>query len=200
MWPSPTRHPRCGTPNGDVRILEGDGTGGFTLTPTRYEVGAFPADMVAANFDGDPDGRMDLAVTNFASNSLSILTGNGDGTLTVQPQTLGTSSGAVDIAAGDMDNDGDIDLVASNLLDRNISIFRNITVTPGVTNFQPLEGIGLGEFVLAPRMPLVLANFDQDASAPGGQGTLDIVAIPTQSETLNRVDQHVGQRRPSRGT
>ena len=173
------------TPFGDVRMLVGDGAGGFTLTPQRYEVGQLPIDMVAADFDGDPGGKIDLAVTNFSSNSLTILTGNADGTFTVQPQTLGTSSGAFDIAAADIDGDGDVDLVASNLLDRNVSIFRNLTTAPGQTDFRPLEGVGLGQFSLAQRMPLVLADFDQDGSGPGGQNTVDIVAIPRQTDTLH---------------
>lgn len=177
--------PSGSTPFGDVRILAGDGSGGFSLTPDRYEVGATPTDLVAANFDNDPGGRLDLAVANFSSNSVSILTGNADGTFTVQAETLGTSSGAFDIAAADIDNDGDIDIAASNLLDRNISIFRNTTVTPGVTTFEPLEGVALGQFGLAQRMPLVLANFDQDTSAPGGEGTIDIVSIPRLTDTLH---------------
>ncbi len=175
--------PSAGTPSGDVRILAGDGLGGFVLTPIRYEVGATPTDMVAADFDGD--GRLDLAVANFASNSISILTGNLDGTLTVQAQTLGTASGAFDITSGDIDNDGDTDIIASNLLDRNVSIFRNTTLTPGVTVFQPLEAVGLGQFGIAQRMPLAVANFDQDSSAPSGQGTLDVVAIPRLTDTLH---------------
>ncbi len=173
------------TPFGDVRILEGSGTGAFTLTPTRYLVQANPTDMVAANFDNDPDGRLDLAVSNFGSNSISILTGNVDGTFTVQAQTLGTSSGVFDITAGDIDNDGDTDVVASNLLDGNISVFRNTTVVPGTTTFQPLEAVGLGQFALAQRMPLVLANFDQDRSAPNGEGTIDIVSIPQQADRVH---------------
>ena len=175
----------AGSALGDVRVLLGDGLGGFTLTPQRYQVGALPIDMVAGNFDNDPGGKIDIAVSNFSSNSLSILTSNGDGTLTVQSQTLGTSSGAFDVTAGDVDNDGDVDLVASNLLDRNISIFRNSTTQPGVTNFQSLEGVGLGQFGSAQRMPLALANFDQDTGGPASAGTLDIVAIPRLSETLH---------------
>ena len=173
------------SPFGDIRVLTGDGAGGFTLTPNRYEVGATPTDLIAANFDNDPDNRLDLAVSNFGTNSISVLTGNPDGTFTVQPATLGTSSGAFDITSGDIDNDGDVDIVASNLLDRNISILRNTTVTPGVTTFEPLEAIGLGQFSIAQRMPLALADFDQDFSGPSNQGTLDIVAIPRLTDTLH---------------
>ncbi|MFK8112089.1 MAG: S8 family serine peptidase [Rubripirellula sp.] len=170
------------SPFGDVQILAGNGSGGFTLDGEALPVGALPTDLTAADFDGD--GQLDLAVSNFSSNSISILTGDA-GAFTVQAQTLGTASGAFDIAAADIDNDGDVDVVASNLLDRNISIFRNTTETVGQTTFAPLEAVALGQFGIAQRMPLALANFDQDQSAPGGEGTVDIVAIPRTTDTLH---------------
>ncbi len=172
------------TPFGDVRVLRGDGNGNFTLTATRYEVGALPTDLIAANFDGDASGTIDLAVANFGSNTISILTGDQQGGFTVQPQTLGTSSGALDIAAGDIDNDGDVDVIASNLRDRNISIFRNVTQLPGSTSFEPLQAVGLGQFGFAQRMPLTLANFDGDQRS-SNQGTIDIVSIPSGTDTLH---------------
>ena len=172
------------SPFGDVRVFAGDGTGGFSLMPEQYLVGATPTDLVAADFDGDETGRLDLAVSNFGSNSISILTGNDNDTFTVQPQTLGTASGAFDIAAGDIDNDGDVDIVASNLADRNVSVFRNTTDSAVSTNFQPLEGVGLGQFGIVQRMPLVLVDLDGNESG-SAEGTLDIVAIPRNTDTLH---------------
>ncbi|MCA9138045.1 MAG: VCBS repeat-containing protein [Planctomycetales bacterium] len=172
-------------PFGDVRILFGDAQSNLALSPSIYTVGAFPTDMVAANLDGDPNDTLDLAIPNFGSNSISILTGNGDGTFTSQTQTLGTARGAMDIVVADIENDGDPDILTGNLLDRNISIFRNKTTTPHATSFEPLEAIGLGQFSVAQRMPLAVANFDQDHSAPGGMGTVDIITIPSQSDTLH---------------
>ncbi len=173
-----------GTPNGGITLLAGNGTGALTHDGNYYEVAALPIDLVAADFDDD--GRLDLAVSNFASNTISILRGNATGTFDVQAATLGTASGAFDIAVTDIDNDGDIDIIASNLLDRNISIFRNAGVQgSGDVQFEPLESVGLGQFSLAQRMPLVIANFDNDHSGPGGAGTNDIVTIPRQSDTLH---------------
>ncbi len=170
----------AGSPRGDVSVLLADSAGRFTLPPTRYEVGAGPTDLIAGHFDGDD--RIDLAVANAASNSITVLTGNADGTMTVQNTTLGTASGAFDIAAGDVDNDGDVDIVASNLRDRNVSVFRNVS-SQGNVSFAPLEGIGVGEFGLATRMPLVLGDFDRKPSSSGGVGTLDIVAVPATAQT-----------------
>jgi len=171
------------TTNGGVTVLRGNSAGTLTLSPGYYQVGALPIDSVSADFNGD--GRADLAVANFSSNSISILLGQADGTFKIQTAVLGTASGAFDIAIGDVDNDRDIDVIASNLRDRNISIFRNVGVVGGDVQFEPLENIGLGEFSLAQRMPLVVANFDNDASGPGNTGTVDIVTIPQQTDTLH---------------
>ncbi|MCY2986212.1 MAG: S8 family serine peptidase [Planctomycetota bacterium] len=187
------------TPNGGVTILRGNGAGVWTLEPSYYEVGATPIDSVLTDFNGD--GRADLAVANFSSNSISILLGQANGTFRVQTAILGTASGAFDIAVGDIDNDGDMDVIASNLRDRNISIFRNIGVDPlagtGDVRFEPLENVGLGQFALAQRMPLVVGNFDNDSSGPGGTGTLDIVTIPQRTDTLHVLNNKLvnGSRR-----
>ncbi len=166
-----------GSPFGDVTILAGDGAGNFAVAPVRYPVGATPTDLVIANFDNDANGRLDLAVSNFGSNSISVLTGNPNDTFTLQAQVLGTEKGARDMAAADIDNDGDVDLLAGNLTDRNIALFRNVTSAAGTTKFEPLQPVGQQFGQLAQRMPLTVANFDQDTSAPGGTGTLDILAI-----------------------
>jgi hypothetical protein len=72
-----------------------------------------------ADFNGD--GKPDLAVANFSSNTVSILLGNGDGTF--QPQTtyaVGTSP--IWIAAADFNGNGIIDLVTANSGSSNVSI------------------------------------------------------------------------------
>ncbi|MDZ4851297.1 MAG: VCBS repeat-containing protein, partial [Pirellulaceae bacterium] len=169
---------------GGVTVLRGNGAGSLTLQPNYYTIGGLPIDSITSDFNAD--GRADLAVANFSTNSISILLGQADGTFRVQTAILGTASGAFDIAVGDMDNDGDMDLIASNLNDRSLSIFRNIGVdtSTGDVRFQPLENVGLAQFTLAQRMPLVVANFDNDTSGPGGTGTIDIVTIPQLTDTL----------------
>ena len=47
-------------------------------SPTNYPVGTLPRAVATGNFNHD--GQLDLAVANTASNNISILLGNSDGT------------------------------------------------------------------------------------------------------------------------
>jgi hypothetical protein len=65
---------------GNVAILRGDGHGHFSgdIVTTAYPVNFAPWATDVADFDGD--GRVDLAVANSFPASVSVLSGNGDGT------------------------------------------------------------------------------------------------------------------------
>src|SRR5438270_872665 len=64
----------------------------------NYLVGACPQAVRTADFNGD--GRLDLAVANQSSNTVSILLGNGDGTF--QPaQDFATGAGPQSLAVDD---------------------------------------------------------------------------------------------------
>jgi hypothetical protein len=72
----------CGNGSpGVISILLGNGDGTFKAA-VNYSVGNDPVSIAVADLNGD--GKLDLAVVSYWSNSLSILLGNGDGTF--QPQ------------------------------------------------------------------------------------------------------------------
>jgi hypothetical protein len=54
-----------------VSILAGNGDGTFLLSRVSFEVGQFPNSVAVGDFSRD--GKLDLAVTNFGSNNVSIL-------------------------------------------------------------------------------------------------------------------------------
>lgn len=141
---------------------------GTTFPETSYTVGKNPAGLVAQDLDGD--GSPDIAVTNTADNSITILLNNGDGTLKQAGRSpffytdTKKETGPVAIAAGILRtgknhplNPG-TDLVIAN------SVSNNVTV---------LLGSGDGTFTEAPGSPIavgknprsiVLADFDGDGN------------------------------------
>src|SRR5207248_3205923 len=72
-------------------ILPGNGDGTFGLAQL-FLTQVVPDAVSAADFNGD--GALDLAVTNFASNTVSVLAGNGDATFQNQ-QTFIAGTGPV---------------------------------------------------------------------------------------------------------
>src|SRR5262249_57809399 len=72
--------------------------------------------------DFNGDGIPDLAVANFASNDVSVLLGNGDGTF--QPAAgyaVGSQPPSV-VAVSDFNGDGKLDLVVPNYNSNNVSV------------------------------------------------------------------------------
>ncbi|QDV40832.1 Subtilisin NAT precursor [Stieleria neptunia] len=175
------------SPFGDVTLFTGNGANVFAESH-REPVEGGPLEMVSGDFNGD--GLADLAVANVSQNTLSIVAGRADGTIireTAHP--IGTGEKGVDsMDVADIDNDGDLDIVATRLSDGGVAVFRNITDTtanPLVVKFEPLESFGVAQASIFERAPIVLANFDNDTSGPNGAGTIDIIAIPKSTATVN---------------
>jgi len=119
-----------------ISVLLGDaGNPGTFLPEVKYDAvyqnnpfGVTPADIVAADFDGD--GKTDLATANTSSDDIDVFLGNGDGTF----QT-GVHYGydALDcisnwhLAAGDLNGDlkPDIACVCSSHLSERLAVFLN---------------------------------------------------------------------------
>jgi uncharacterized protein (TIGR03437 family) len=113
---------------GGVSILLGNRDATFS-TATAYKAGVAPRSLAVADFNGD--GKLDVATANGGSlgnpnlpadtGSVSVLLGNGDGTL--RPAvTLAAGNAPWSIAAPDMNGDGRPDLVVANDQSGTVSV------------------------------------------------------------------------------
>ncbi len=90
----------------------------FTNQAT-FATGTPPTSVVTGDVNGD--GISDLVVTNYNSNTVSVMLGNGNGTF--QPQTtFATGIGAVSVTVGDVNGDGKPDLVVANEDSNTVSV------------------------------------------------------------------------------
>jgi hypothetical protein len=164
-----------------VQVLLGSGAGSFEVgsttaistelasivagTATVPPANDLPYAMVAGDFNRD--GKMDLAVTNAAANSVVILLGNGDGTFTLGA-TVPVGSNPLSIVAGDFTHRGKLDLAVANALDNTVTVL----LGDGNGNFAPTRNSPLG--VGSVPQGIALVDFN-------GDGNLDLA-------TANYVD------------
>jgi hypothetical protein len=95
-------------------------TTSFPATPnSSVTVGTSPQGIITADFNGD--GKLDLAVANSGSNTVSVLLGNGDGTFTTK-STAAAGAGSNWVVAGDFNEDGILDLAISDLNANTVSV------------------------------------------------------------------------------
>ena len=108
--------------------------------------------MTIADFNGD--GIPDLAVTNYTSQTVSILLGNGDGTFTLKSSPAVGSEPYVGIVTADFNGDGITDLAVPNYNGNSVSILlgngdgtfaAGTTISTGGTYLYP-QYIFTGDF------------------------------------------------------
>ena len=131
---------------------------GVVVCPERFAVGDF-----------DHNGTVDLAVSNYCSNSVTILMGNGDGSF-ASPQTVPAGIRPYSIAVGDFNEDGFQDLAVGNTGGDNLTI---------------LLGDGSGNFTASASSPST-GTYPQSVATGdfNGDGNLDLAVANEGSNTL----------------
>jgi hypothetical protein len=182
----------CNGP-GTISILLGNGDGTFTA-PMTFASGLVTSDYPAGNDiivgDFNRDGKLDLAVAGFCANMggpcVSILLGNGDGTLqtAVNYPAVGNEGSyeAFSVAAGDFNRDGTLDLAVEDigghvsiLLGNGDGTFQAPFSYPTSVFMNPYPvSVTIGDFNGDGKLDLAIANFNSSTVAillGNGDGT-----------------------------
>ena len=113
------------------------GTGSFAAR-VDFATGISPESIAIGDLDGD--GKPDLAVTNFNSNSVSVFRNTGSagsftsGSFATRVDfSTGDNSYPYSVAIADLDSDGKLDLAVTNIYSNIISLFRNTAVSGSIT-------------------------------------------------------------------
>src|SRR5262249_1794361 len=101
-------------PAGTVSVFLGNGNGTLSAATTYSTLTGLPGAQAVAIGDLTGDGKLDLAVAS-ASNRISILVGNGDGTFVTQsPMSFTGLNNNGSVAIADLNGDGRLDLTVTN--------------------------------------------------------------------------------------
>jgi hypothetical protein len=152
------------------------GLGPVWAAPGFYSVGAGPHSIRAG--DLNDDGRLDLAVANDASNTISVLLGLGNGTFAAAVHyPVGPVPKGVGIA--DINGDGRPDLLSANTAG-NYPVCCN----PGGDTISLLLNAGNGTFQTAQPFTVGLTPFAVAAGDFDGDGGLDVVTANWHSNDV----------------
>jgi len=122
------------------------------------DVTGAPASMATADLNND--GKIDLAIVDGSSNSVSVLLGNEDGTFLPEViYTTDPTGTASAIAIGDFDADGNQDLVVANVGNGSSTI--SILFGNGDGTFQPQVAWAVGNHPAG----IVVSEFNGDGDA-----------------------------------
>jgi hypothetical protein len=170
-----------------VRILLGDGSGGFT-TSGSFSVEDFPLGITGGDFNGD--GILDLITTSYNNHNVTVLLGDGNGDFSYKG-SFPAGLYPVGIIDDDFNKDGNQDIAVAN----NDENYITVLLGNGTGNFttqsqytvgnSPVDLTG-GKFNADNTCDLVVINlFDNSVSLLLGDGTGGFVLSDTSYLKIN---------------
>ncbi|MDR3702882.1 MAG: FG-GAP-like repeat-containing protein [Candidatus Sulfopaludibacter sp.] len=170
--------------SGNVTVLLGNGSGGFTQAPgSPVPVGSNPKSVAVGDFNGD--GNADLVVANFGNplnggGGLTVLLGNGSGGFSqAGGSPLAVGATPVSLAVADFNGDGMADVVIANETANTVTImlgngsggFTPAGGSPYTVDSNPIS-LALGDFDGDGKVDLAVANYGgNDVSVLLGNGS-----------------------------
>jgi len=157
--------------------------GGLVYPSADYTVndgfnGVGPLGIVKADFNDD--GKLDIATANVADGTVSVLFGNGDGTLQA-PTVIPLGGSPWQLVTGDFDENGSADLVVTDSAANQIIILLNDGAGNLVSTFTRAvgampTGIVKGDWNADGHLDVAVSNMvDGDVSILHGDGTGDLI-------------------------
>jgi len=154
-------------PNGTITVLLNHGDGSY-VPGVSYATG--DSESLAA-LDVNGDGKLDLTAVNELEQTLSVYTGNGDGTFRLGPyQSTQLNRNPLALAVADVNNDGTLELLMAGNSTNGFTTLENNN--EGV--FTVLSEFGTGTGVAA----MAAGDFNND-------GSIDVaLAVPASNQFL----------------
>ena len=118
----------------------GLGSGNYSAATSQPLTVGFPWSVAVGDFN--EDGNADAIVSDLLNASVSYLSGNGDGTFTIEPRLIqGWNGGNPQVLARDMDEDGHVDLVGANFFGSQMLIAWGTGIDDPIDAFEPVTVI-----------------------------------------------------------
>ncbi len=156
---------------GGVGVFLGVGDGSFQPTNNFGTGGDLPVSIAVGDFN--KDGKPDFAIANLNSGNVSILLGNGGGSLSAAPGSpFGVCSRPSSVAVADFDKDGQQDVAVTCADANSVSILMGHGSGTFTPNLHPPLAVG------SRPSSLVLGDFN-------GDGNVDFAAANLLASTVS---------------
>lgn len=157
-----------------VAVFLNDGTGNLG-EPVEYDPLGHAVTLALTDLNGDE--APDVVTGNDSSNTISVLIGNGDGTLGAS--TTYPSGNTHTVAVSDLDSDGTVDVLSGSFEENTVTVYNGtgdgrLIATPGVDAMsETARSLGVADFNGDGKPDLALY-----VSSVGGRQVISILLQP----------------------